>query len=232
MLFTNDPKFRIWPRQTPLREANALEVRSCIEEYGLALDQIHFVGGTSHYVAESTRVLDKYFSVVQVPPGATIFSDQGHAFKRDGVDALLSLGASRTAKYPPIIHHHISPNDNTHHGRAKGAWRQLRRKNGWGPKESVRSSLCLLGLLTHDSPEAIMVDFQRNLFLGMRTPPLSRCLEVVRRGAPRKIWKMDKFREALRAYKRFMRECSWHEEGDIMKLLVKIPDGLDGQYYS
>jgi len=144
MLFTNDPKFRVWPRKTALREATALEVRSCIEEYGLDPDQIHFVGGTSHYVAESTQVLEKYFSVVQVPPGATIFSDQGNAFKRDGTDVLLSLGASRTAKYPPVIHHYISPNDNTHHGRAKGKWRQLRRKNGWGPKESVRSSLCLL----------------------------------------------------------------------------------------
>jgi len=66
----------------------------------------------------------------------------------------------------------------------------------------------------------------------MRTPPLSRCLEVVRRGAPRKIEKMGEFREALRAYKRFMRGCSWHEDGDITKPVLKIPDGLDGQYYA
>ena len=52
----------------------------------------------------------------------TVLSDNGNAFKDDGVDIFDALGFKLHRSFPAAVHQYLSPNDNRLHGAAKKAW--------------------------------------------------------------------------------------------------------------
>jgi len=140
-MFTNDKKFRDSGLTTERRKAIRSECENGMKEFGVSPDQVIWMGGSGHYVPEGNGPLETFGARAQVPENCVIFSDEGNAFFRDGQPVIPHFFRARTATYPPIVHHYISPNDNRYHGVAKAKWRaEAMKMDGEKTTASVRAS--------------------------------------------------------------------------------------------
>lgn len=62
IIFTHDPKMKIWARKTPRRQAAENDLYRALDEFKITLDQLVYLDGKKKYVAESSAILEKYLS--------------------------------------------------------------------------------------------------------------------------------------------------------------------------
>jgi hypothetical protein len=151
ILFTFDSDFRQDRNPTQRRAAISDHLRECMEKYNITEDRIIYVGNDKNekrtYVREGPELLRLFFSVYDIPPGATVFTDEGGAFFENQKSVLESLGFKNHRTYPPDVHQYLSPNDNRLHGTSKRTW----RSSDVDHSDDIESCLCLLNLLDRDT---------------------------------------------------------------------------------
>lgn len=231
MMFTNDPKFRDSAVTTDIRKKLRSECESVMKEYGVSPNQVVWMGGGSHYVPERTDLLKIYGAKVKVPDNLVIFSDKGNTFFQDKQPVIPLIFRSRTATFPPAIHHCLSPNDNRYHGVAKAQWRAEAAKQGWGKEDSLRSSLYLLSCLNKVEPETIRGYFAKNFFLTRKCVKPDRCLDLVTNGMMRILLKNDFFIHSLSVYRRFREDHEKQREKDLSHPPPELMSTLDGDHW-
>lgn len=74
-----------------------------MEKYEITSNQIVWMNTTRHYIPESSDLLIAYSARVEIPDGATIFSDKGNAFFRDGESVLSKYFGVKTTTYHPLF---------------------------------------------------------------------------------------------------------------------------------
>jgi len=174
-------------------------------KYGIMPSQIVWMNTTRHYVPESSDLLIAYRARVEIPDGATIFSDKGNAFSMEGEQVLSKYFGVKTATYPPIVHHYLSPNDNHLHGLAKAKWRAESARNGWGKEDGVESSLCLLSFLNTVPFLLIQSFFTKNFMLDHLYVDPERCMGIVESVDSQNEEREEFFERARGAYRDFVR---------------------------
>jgi hypothetical protein len=163
MLFTYNSAFRQDRKMTPKRSTQVAYLRQCLQEYGISEDRVVYVGNdkteSRTYVRECPDLLRRFFHVYEVPPSATIYSDNGNSFFDEGESVLVSLGFQKHVTYPAKVHQYLSPNDNPLHGTSKQRWRSC----GVDFSDDVRSCLALLDFLDRDIIDHSKKWWERNL---------------------------------------------------------------------
>ena len=200
-------------------------------EYGITPNQIVWMNTTRQYIAESNDLLIAYRARVEIPDGATIFSDKGNAFSKDGESVLSKYFDVKTATYPPIVHHYLSPNDNHLHGLEKAKWRAESAKNGWGKDDGVESSLCLLSFLNTAPSPLIQSFFTKNFMLDHLYVDPERCLRIVESPDSQNEEKEEFFSRARRAYQDFVRMTTHTCETPLETPPDELSGTLDGEYW-
>jgi len=195
-LFTFNGKFRRdrVGRTAWASDRNALV--AALTRYGIDTMRVVYVGADTNerrtYCSESADLLKKFFELYEIPPGTTVFSDNGNAFFPGGISALTPLGFARHVAYPSAVHQYLSPNDNRLHGTSKAAWRASRVDF----KNDVESSL-LLHYLDADLIHHQATWFERNIM----TLTTKSARELIR-GRSGECAQVD--HDRLQAYRTFM----------------------------
>ena len=197
MLFTFDKRFRSSEITTPRRKLAFQKFHETLETNLLDAKQVVVLQGKKNYVAESPSIIREYFRRVSCEPESVIFTDMGNAFFENGESVIERVSSHRTYQYPPAVHQYISPNDHFHHGAVKAKWRKIQAQKGWGQDDAVQSELCLLRLLTHQTPNVIRGYLKKNMFLDKPCPTRSSCHKVIEDMTPKKKKKMLFFRNAV-----------------------------------
>jgi len=202
-----------------------------MNQFSVAPEQVVWVPGSRHYIAESNELVVAYRARVEIPDGATIFSDQGNAFFRDRVPVLSECFGVKTATYPSLVHHYLSPNDNHYHGVAKAKWRAESAKNGWGKDDGVASSLCLLSFLNTVPPPLIQSFFTKNFMLANLYVDPERCMRIVAGTNSRNEEREEFFERARGAYRDFVRMTTHTHETTPETTPDELSGTLDGEYW-
>jgi len=229
-MFTADPKFRKTGIHTDTQKATFARFQNLLATNGVNENQIIYVGGTKHYIAESKEIVEQFLAMVQIPPGATIFSDKGHAFFHKKTPIIPQLCGAKTATYPPVLHHYISPNDNHHHGAAKAKWRAKVVEQGWGKDHSLESCLYFLFCLNTASQDAVRGYFTKNFCLDRKCVRGDRCLDLVSAGLATHLMKNEALQQAEEAYQAFMKKRTREDEAPPGPPPTKLRSTLDGTY--
>jgi transposase len=163
MLFTYNAAFRHDRKRTQRRDDLREHLDACLQRYGITPDRIKSVGKDKyereHYVTESPKLLRLFFEKYKVPPGVTVFSDNGNSFFENGESVLHKLGFKTHICYPANVHQYLSPNDNRLHGTSKQTW----RNSGINYSDDVDSCLRLLSYLDRDIVKHSKHWFERNM---------------------------------------------------------------------
>ena len=205
VLFTSDPKFRDVNLHTASQKATYRQYQELLKHFRVSPEQIIYLPESSYYVGESEKLLREFFSIAKVPPNSVIFSDQGNAFFSGGEHLIPKLCGARTATYPPLIHHYLSPNDNHYHGVCKAKWRAAQVENGWGERHSLESNIFLLHCLNTVPEHIVATYFTQNFCLCRKCITVDRCLPLVSDGMIRRLSKRVDISRAERAYTKFLR---------------------------
>jgi len=136
-MFTSDPAFRDIAISTSRRIGIRSRTDELMTKYSIEGFQVVWQQSASSYIPESQTLLEAHSARVKVPLGSAIFSDRGNVFFRNQEPLIPQIFRLKTACYPTVVHHFISPNDNHFHGSAKAKWRLIKAKNGRGKADSV-----------------------------------------------------------------------------------------------
>lgn len=118
MLFTYNQKFRRDRNPTKKRKAELVYLDKCLTRCEIDADRIVYVGEEKGedrtFVAESADLVRRFFETYkyEVKKDCTVLSDNGNAFKDNGVDIFNVLGFKQHHCYPAAVHQYLSPNDN------------------------------------------------------------------------------------------------------------------------
>ena len=200
-------------------------------KYGIASFQVFWMGGKSNYIPETKELLEFYWAMTEIPQNSVIFHDRGNAFFSDGESVIESIFGCRTAVYPPLIHHFLSPNDNNFHGAGKAKWRSMAAENGWGKDDSVESSLALLSIFSNFDREAICSYFTKNFFIGRASIKPDRCMDLVTDGIMKKIRKSEFYQRSVSAYQIHLERKARNGSPIYLPPPSSLKDSLDGQYW-
>lgn len=231
IMFTSDHGFRDSKVSTDRRKKIRSETDDLMQEYGITRNQIIWLDTHRHYISESTAILRLYQDRVQVPPGCVIFSDEGNAFFESGTALLPELFGARTAQYLPKVHHFLSPIDNHFHGSAKAKWRALQAKNGWGKDDDVRSSLCLLHILSTMPKEEVSGYFRKNFLLDLKYIDPDVCVRILDDADKNFDYQSEFFARCSSAYDDFLRSSDDQQEDICSNPPPQLSSRLDGSYW-
>jgi hypothetical protein len=199
MLFTYDPRFRRNRHPTAKRTLDVAYLEACLTRYKLDPTRIVYVGKekgeTRKFVTESADLVRRFFATYDAGKDCTVLSDQGRAFKDNGVDLFAALGFRRHRCYPAAVHQYLSPNDNRLHGAAKKAWTEARVDFA----DDVLACCCLLNRLDGCNKD-VRTWFDTNLQLRAGTPTLER-IEALIKGE--RVSESAYFKKCLREYRLF-----------------------------
>lgn len=199
MLFTYDQKFRRDRSPTEKRKAEVAYLDECLTRYEIDADRIVYVGkekGENRtFVAESADLVRRFFETYGVEKDCTVLSDNGNAFKDDGVDIFDALGFRQHRCYPAAVHQYLSPNDNRLHGAAKKAW----TRSMVDFSDDVLACCYLLNLLDWCNKD-VRKWFDTNLQLKVEEPTLER-IEALIKGE--RVSESEYYRECLGEYRTF-----------------------------
>lgn len=200
MLFTYDQKFRRDRSPTEKRKAEVAYLDECLTHYEIDADRIVYVGTEKcenrTFVAESADLVRRFFETYGVEEDCTVLSDNGNAFKDDGVDIFDALGFRQHLCYPAAVHQYLSPNDNRLHGAAKKAWTQ----SMVDLSDDVLACCYLLNLLDWCNKD-VRKWFDTNLQLKQKEPTLGR-IEALIKGE--RVSESEYYKECLGEYRIFM----------------------------
>lgn len=187
MLFTKNPKFDLHRNSTKKRDAEDEHLRKMLKKFKIDYDRIKYVGAkgdSGTYVSESSEWVKTFFEHYDFVEGCHVLSDNGHAFAGD----LTKLGFARHERYPAVVHHLLSPNDNRLHGEAKAEWRAERRDFS----DDVESTLSLMRKMDMVATKHIRKWFDRNLMLNAPSITEEAALEIFGKRARKKSqWHAD-----------------------------------------
>ena len=199
MLFTYDQKFRRDRSPTEKRKAEVAYLDECLTRYEIEADRIVYVGKKKgenrNYVTESADLVRRFFEKFGVGEDCIVLSDNGNAFKDEGVDIFDALGFRQHRCYPAAVHQFLSPNDNRLHGAAKKAWTESHVDFS----DDVLACCCLLNLLDWCNMD-VRKWFDSNLQLRKEESTLEQ-IEAVIKGE--RVSESEYFKECLREYRRF-----------------------------
>lgn len=169
ILFTYDSAFRIDRNPTQRRVALTTKLREFMTKYNITPNRIKYIGKSKNetrtFVRECPEILRLFFDETdgyKVPPGTTIFSDEGNSFFENGDSVLLALGFQNHITYPSNVHQYLSPNDNRLHGTSKQSWRSTGTSKV-DHSDDVASSLSLLNYLDRDIIKSSKLWWDRNM---------------------------------------------------------------------
>ena len=80
IMFTADQKFRKTGIHTATQKATFPRFQNLLATNGVNENQIVYVGGTKHSIAESKDIVEKFLATVEIPPGATFFLTKAMLF--------------------------------------------------------------------------------------------------------------------------------------------------------
>lgn len=232
-MFTYDQKFQSTKLNTSRRTNIHQELVNALKLYNVDINQIVCLDGSGKkYVAETSSILFEFFKRVSLPENCIIFSDKGYAFLHNKESVLLQCGVSKTATYPPPVHHFISPNDNNYHGEAKTKWRNMINCSNWDSKDGVLSSVFLMSCLNDVSMSHIQSFFKRNFFLESSNPSIEDFKNLVTAGNFEKIEENEYFSDCHDSYQFGEKMDLWKKEGDHREIIALLDSGLDGSYWN
>ena len=122
----------------------------------------------------------------------TVLSDNGNAFKDNGVDIFDAPGFKRHRYYPAAVHQYLSPNDNRLHGAAKKAWTE----SVVDFSDDVLACCYLLNLLDWCNKD-VRKWFNTNLQLKEKEPRIEALIKGER------VSESDYYKECLDEYRIF-----------------------------
>jgi transposase len=199
MLFTYDQKFRRDRSPTEKRKAEVAYLDECLRCYEIDADRIVYVGkekGENRtFVAESADLVRRFFETYGVEKDCTVLSDNGNAFKDDGVDIFEALGFKQHRSYPAAVHQYLSPNDNRLHGAAKKAWTESMVDFS----DDVLACCYLLNLLDWCNKD-VRKWFSTNLQLKEEEPTLERIEALIK---SERVSESEYYKECLGEYRVF-----------------------------
>jgi transposase len=199
MLFTYDQRFRRERSPTEKRKADMAYLDECLTRYKIDAERIVYVGNekSEHrkYVAESPDLVRRFFETYGVGKDCIVLSDNGNAFKDDGVDIFDVLGFKQHRGYPAAVHQYLSPNDNRLHGAAKKAWTESLVDFS----DNVLACCYLLNLLDCCNKD-VRKWFDTNLQLKEEEPTLEK-IEALIKGE--RVSESEYFKACLREYRTF-----------------------------
>ena len=199
MLFTYNQKFRRDRNPTEKRNAEVVHLDECLTRYEIDEDRIVYVGkekGENRtFVTENADLVRRFFEVYGVEKNCTVLSDNGNAFKDNGVDIFDALGFKRHRYYPAAVHQYLSPNDNRLHGAAKKAWTE----SIVDFSDDVLACCYLLNLLDWCNKD-VRKWFNTNLQLKEEEPTLER-IEALIKGE--RVSESEYYKECLDEYRIF-----------------------------
>lgn len=150
MLFTLNPAFRTDRNPTERRSKQVDYLHECLDKYRINQERIKYIGKYNlemkKYARECPDLVRLFFEYYKVPPGCTVYSDEGNSFFDGGKSALVEVGFQKHRCYPSRVHQYGSPNDNCLHGTSKQSWRNC----DVDYIDDVASSLALLSFLDRD----------------------------------------------------------------------------------
>lgn len=152
LAFTSNPAFK----------PGAWSEEACKFCFSLKVDRsrIYFVEDAKKYVRESKDGVATFFRDYQIAKDIVVFSDNGHAFYREGVSLLRDVGLEHQA-IPAAVHHFISPNDNAFHRTVKSRL----AAHDIGPNEGARRLITFLHECDQVMPTEVEGYFDQNFFL-------------------------------------------------------------------
>lgn len=150
ILFTYNSAFRRDRNPTPRRASIVNHLLECMDKYGISAERIIYIGEDTKemkkYARECPDLIRRFFGVYEVPPGCTIYSDEGNSFFDNGESVLVEVGFEKHCCYPSDVHQYLSVNDNKLHGTSK----QSNRSSGVNYSDDVETCLSLLHFLDRD----------------------------------------------------------------------------------
>ena len=171
ILFTMNRAFLRDRGSTARLRAQSEHLEERADALGIDLGRIEYVGrGKGErgvYVSEKSDLVKRFFRRYGIRSGCVALADGGAAFKDGSRSILTEMGFDRHVVYPSAVHAFLSPNDNSLHGAAKRAWREM--DLDW--HDDVASSLELLALIDRHTSK-VRDYFTRNLQLGARMPSM------------------------------------------------------------
>ena len=199
MLFTYDQKFRRDRSPTEKRQAEVAYLDECLTRYEIDAERIVYVGKEKgenrSFVAESADLVRRFFKTYGVEKDCTVLSDNGNAFKDEGVDIFEALGFKQHRCYPAAVHQYLSPNDNRLHGAAKKVWTESMVDFS----DDVLACCYLLNLLDWCNKDARKW-FDTNLQLKEEEPTLEK-IEALIKGE--RVSESEYYKECLGDYRVF-----------------------------
>lgn len=199
MLFTYDQRFRRDRSPTEKRKAEVAYLDDCLARYEIDAERIVYVGEEKgenrKFVAESADLVRRFFKMYGVVKDCIVLSDNGNAFKEDGVDIFDALGFKQHRCYPAAVHQYLSPNDNRLHGAAKKAWTESLTDFS----DDVLACCYLLNLLDWCNKD-VRKWFDTNLQLKAKGPTLEKIEALIKR---ERVSESEYFKECLYEYRVF-----------------------------
>ena len=127
-------------------------------------NRIFYVPSNGKYCYETSDMYLTAFECVKqrLTKDTIMFHDAGNAFTKDQ-QSIAERYCGTEVVFPPIVHHFLSPNDNSLHGFAKNTWRKWVDECD-DPEDDVRVTLQLLKLL-NETPRANVHGWFRRNFL-------------------------------------------------------------------
>ena len=165
----------------------------------------------------------------RISEGSVIFSDNGSAFTPKQEQPTLSQYAGLAQRlYPSVIHHLLSPNDNSAHRDAKQKWRQSQLDR----RDDVRCSLTLLSHVNTLRQDTVAGYFSDNYFLAGPVT-LERARGITSHSLSEFTAANDVYRLALLRYERYTRTANTSRHSDVRGSLPKsLECDLDGDYWT
>ena len=201
MMFSHNPAFRLefGTKSTQKQKENLNRLNEFIRKWRVDRSQLCWLDGRGkHYCSESKEIIKLFYEKNHVPSNSLIFTDGGSAWGPERQPEILKYGVTETKRYPSVIHHLASPNDNRLHGSAKQLWRSSKDIN---MGDDVDRSLGLLHFLTAANSSKIKADFERDLFIGGNIPcTIQICENIITDGKIHIIKSNEKFKERLKKY--------------------------------
>ena len=220
MLFTFDQRFRRDRSPTERRRVQVAYLDECLTRYKIGVERIVYVGKEKgegrKFVAESADLVRRFFETYGVKEDCTVLSDNGNAFKDDGVDIFDALNFKHYC-YPAAVHQFLSPNDNRLHGAAKKAWIESRVDFS----DDVLACCDLLNLLDWCSKD-VRTWFDANLQLKREEPTLEKTEALIK---GERVSESEYFKECLREYRSF---ADHPAHGGVPATPNELQSGLNG----
>jgi hypothetical protein len=238
VLFTYSTWFNPNPAKTAKAQKKFRETEALMQKYGITWDDIVYfegkpVNGSKKltYMKETPELVELFFEKRWVDSDVVLFSDDGKAFKEDGVPILRSY-FDETGVYPPPIHQFVSPNDNNLHGAAKRQWRAAMDRREIDPKNDVEQSLYLLCALINVRSEHVQKLFKRNFQIGAwNNPDLGAIAGLVSNNLISRIVNSDFYSKSLEAYCKYAKIENPIDVLILQRMVENKKDGLNGPYW-